>query len=229
MCGRFTLTVDPEQLAVAFSLTTVPDFGPRYNIAPTQQALVITADQPREAQFMRWGLIPSWSKDAAISAKLINARGETLAEKPSFRSAFEHRRCLIPADSFYEWMSLPAGKQPVRILLKSEEPFALAGLWSRWTDPARAVEVRTCTIVTTEPNALLQPVHDRMPVILTAAGEDQWLAPGYNRSALAELLRPYPANEMTYYPVSPRLNSGRVEDADLIRPLAAGPAAPPCR
>ena len=222
MCGRFTLTVDPEQLAVAFSLTTVPDFEPRYNIAPTQQALVITADQPREAQFMRWGLIPSWSKDAAIGAKLINARGESVAEKPSFRSAFKRRRCIVPFSGFYEWQAQAGGKQPFYITVPDRPIGALAGLWETWRDPS-GEDIRTFTIITTEANAFMQDYHTRMPVVLDPDDVPVWLDPAdVPAPVLMSLVqRSVASDQMQAYPVSKTVNKPAVDAPELIEPLSA--------
>ena len=220
MCGRFTLTVDPAKLMGVFKDFTFPtQFAPRYNISPAQPILAIPNNEKNKADFFLWGLIPSWAKDPAISNKLINARGETIAEKPSFREALQYRRCLIPADGFYEWQKLGKVKQPVRIVLKSREPFALAGLWDRWRSPEN-VEVLSCTIITTAANDLIREIHDRMPVILDREAEAQWLDPKVtNPVQLLPLLQPYPSELMEYYLVSQQVNSPRVDKPGNIEPV----------
>jgi putative SOS response-associated peptidase YedK len=179
MCGRFTLTVDPAELQDTFGDYIFPTkFAPRYNIAPTQPVLAIPNDAKNTADFFVWGLIPSWSKDPTIGNKLINARGETVAEKPSFRGSFKYKRCLILADGFYEWKAESGAKTktPYFIHMKDRQPFAFAGLWDEWNSPDGGT-LRTCTIITTEPNELMSTLHSRMPVILDAKDYDQWLDP----------------------------------------------------
>jgi putative SOS response-associated peptidase YedK len=212
MCGRFSLAVTPEELAKSFALGTVPDFPARYNIAPSQPVAVIlqTNEQPeRHFRLMRWGLIPAWAKDPAIANRLINARAETVAEKPSFRTAFKRRRCLIPASGFFEWQKIKAGKQPFYFQSKDEALFAIAGLWESWQD------IETCTILTTEANQLLKPIHERMPVILNPEDYDQWLALQTPEN-LQALLKPFPADQMLAYPVSKRMNNAAIDDPDCI-------------
>jgi putative SOS response-associated peptidase YedK len=211
VCGRFTLTADPAELQSVLEGLELPANGlsPRYNIAPSQAVAVSANDNPRSLAFYKWGLIPSWAKDPAIGSNLINARAETLAEKPAFRSAFRRRRCLIWADGFYEWQAVPGQKSkiPTYIRLQSGRPFALAGLWESWREPA-GDEIRTCTIITTQPNQLMQPIHNRMPVILPASTWSQWLDPQENDpTRLSPLLTPYPAAEMQAYPVSSLVNN----------------------
>jgi putative SOS response-associated peptidase YedK len=185
--------------------------------------IVRRLDQPQRAWTpVRWGLIPSWAKDAKIGNKLINARGETVAEKPSFRSAFRKRRCLIPADGFYEWKKLDGGKQPHFIHLRDEEPFAFAGLWEHWTNPDDGEVIESCTIVTTEANALMRTLHDRMPVILPPADYDRWLDPAtQDVEGLKELLRPYSSEEMTAYPISAYVNNPRHEGVKCLEAAEA--------
>ncbi|GIV83081.1 MAG: DUF159 family protein [Candidatus Roseilinea sp.] len=223
MCGRYTLTVDPERLMARFQLTRA-DFvaRPRYNIAPTQTVAVVYDASPRTLSAARWGLIPSWAKDPSIGARMINARAETLMEKPAFRSLLKRRRCLVLADSFYEWRKNPDGsKTPVRVMLASEEPFALAGLWDAWKTPA-GEWLSTCTIVTTEPNALVAPLHDRMAAVLLPENEAAWLSHDCDDTAfLQSLLQPFPAERMKCYPVSSRVNSVKNDDPALIRPAEA--------
>ena len=223
MCGRFTLTIpDPETLAQAFSLPGMPpDLPPRFNIAPTQPVLSVVRDADsgqNELKVMRWGLIPSWSKDATIASRLINARSETLAEKPTFRTAFARRRCLIVADGFYEWQKQASGpKVPMYITLAGHDVFGFAGLWERWTEPDSGEAITTCTIITGPPNELVAPIHNRMPVILPREAYDTWLDPETkDQSALAALLRPYPADAMTAYPVSRKVNAATYDSPALI-------------
>lgn len=205
MCGRFTLTFPAEELAEIFELDEVPpSFPQRFNIAPSQPipAIIKTDERPvRHLSLLRWGLIPSWSKDPAIGNRLINARAETAAEKPSFRNAFKRRRCLIPADGFYEWQKQQQRKQPFYIHLKENQPFAFAGLWETWQD------IPTGTILTTEANQLLQQIHDRMPVILKPQDYDKWLdLDNQNNAELQSLLKPFSSEEMEFYPVSNEVN-----------------------
>lgn len=221
MCGRYTLRTNPQQLALAFGFEELPaELVPRYNVAPTQDVLVVRQhDRDRAASMLRWGLIPSWSKDAAIGGRLINARAETVAEKPAFRAAFKSRRCLIAADGFYEWQKLDAKrKQPWYFRLRSDEPFAFAGLWETWRSPeGHAVE--TCTLITGAPNELVAPVHDRMPVILPPERYDLWLDLKANPAQLTSLLLPYPPEEMSANAVSPLVNSPRHEGPELLEPM----------
>lgn len=223
MCGRFTLAVDPADLQEAFPGVVLPAEGlrHRYNIAPSQPVAVIVNAGEKRLDFYLWGLIPSWAKDPAMGSRLINARAETLAEKPAFRAAFRRRRCLIPADGFYEWKAEAGnkGKIPMYVHLRERRPFALAGLWEIWTSPDGS-EVRTCAIITTRPNALMQSIHDRMPVILPPAAYEQWLDPGEQRpERLAPLLIPYPAEEMVAYPVSRLVNSPQNDSPACIEPV----------
>jgi putative SOS response-associated peptidase YedK len=223
MCGRFSLTADPDELRQAFPWVNLPaaGTGPRYNISPSQPVAVIANNQRDELDFFVWGLIPSWAKDPSIGDRMINARAETLAEKPSFRSAFRRRRCLIPATGFFEWQQVPGqkSKQPMHIRLQSGAPFAFAGLWESWSSPDGSL-VLSCTIITTQPNELMAPIHNRMPVILPAAAYDAWLDPGEPpASTLSALLKPYPAGEMTAYPVSTLVNSPANDLPGTIQPL----------
>ncbi len=223
MCGRFTLTTDIKAIADRFSAPAPPAewpaVQPRYNIAPTQSVIVVNDDGQRHLKQMRWGLIPSWAKDPAIGSQMINARAESVAEKPSFRDALKKRRCLIPADGFFEWQKLGKVKQPVHIVLKSREPFGFAGLWEHWTSP-EGEEILTCTIITTAANELLKAVHDRMPVILTRDAETAWLDPQIHEpEKLLPLLKQYPADAMEYYPVSRQVNSPVVDEPNNIKPV----------
>ena len=221
MCGRFALLSPGLDIANQFGITLAFDVAPRYNIAPTQPVLAIRNHphtQTREATFFRWGLVPSWAKDLSFGARLINARGETVAEQASFRAAFKRRRCLIPATGFYEWQRVGSGKQPIYIHSANGRPFGLAGLWETWHD-AEGGEIDTCTIITTTPNALMEPIHNRMPVILDPADYSMWLEPGERPNDSLHLIRPYPAAKMNTYPVSPFVNSPRNESAQCIQPV----------
>jgi putative SOS response-associated peptidase YedK len=221
MCGRFTLTTNLGAIAKRFGVARfLEEVGPRYNIAPTQTVIVVNDDGARHLTQMRWGLIPSWAKDPAIGNRMINARAETVATKPAFRVALRKRRCLIPADGFYEWQPVGRRKQPVYIALTSRESFGFAGLWEAWTAPD-GQEIKSCTIITTEANELLKPIHDRMPVILTREAEGLWLDPKVQDPAiLLPLLTPYPAEEMEAYPVSTQVNSPANDGPECIEPMA---------
>jgi putative SOS response-associated peptidase YedK len=225
MCGRFTLTVtDSNQLVEAFSLGSPPpaDLPPRFNIAPTQPvaAIIQNADSHQnELVLMRWGLIPSWAKDMTIGSKTINARSETLATKPMFRTPLARRRCLIAADGFFEWQQTEHGKTPMYITLSdaAERPFGFAGLWERWTEPESGDVLTTCTIITGSPNELVAQIHNRMPMILPRDLYDDWLNPAEtNPEALSSLFKPYPAEKMIAYPVSRRVNVPANDDPSLI-------------
>lgn len=217
MCGRFTLATPATQLATQFQLAAVPDIVARYNIAPTQQVAAVRATEAgRELALLRWGLVPSWAKDLSMGAKLINARSETAAEKPAFRSAMRQRRCIIPADGFYEWQAQAGGKQPFHIRLADHGTFGLAGLWEQWKSPEGSW-VQSCTILTTSANSLMQPLHDRMPVILPPERYDLWLDPGLHDVApLQELLAPFPAEALVAVPVSKAVNKVGNDGPSLI-------------
>ena len=205
MCGRFRLGKGKEALKKYFGPDVDLEFPPRYNIAPTQRVVTIrqNAEAPvREASLMRWGLVPFWAKDPSIGYKMINARSETVAAKPAYRECLKRRRCLIPADGFYEWKKLDKGKQPFCFVMNDDSVFALAGLWDRWKTPEGDV-LETCTILTTTPNELLADVHDRMPVILGPDHYDLWLDPGFsNTEEIVALLQPHDARRMRRFPVS---------------------------
>jgi putative SOS response-associated peptidase YedK len=222
MCGRFTLHHDTSQIALRFDVQqTSVDVPERYNIAPTQPVAVVTVNSPRTLQMMRWGLIPSWAKDPAIGNKLINARAETLPERPAYKSALMRRRCLIPSDGFYEWQAVGKGKQPMYIHRKDDGLFAFAGLWEEWHSP-EGETVRSCTIITTAPNDLMAPIHDRMPAILRPEDEAAWLDMSLKEADTAlQLLRPYPAAELEAYPVSRLVNAPVNDRADCIQPVFA--------
>jgi putative SOS response-associated peptidase YedK len=195
--------------------------APRYNIAPTQPIAVLPNDRALTLDYFVWGLIPSWAKDPKIGSRLINARGETVSEKPSFRAAYKQRRCLIFSDGFYEWVKQPGEKtkQPYYIHLKAQEPFAFAGLWEVWHAPDGS-EVKSATIITTEPNEKIAKLHNRMPVILPPKYIKQWLTPDdLERDILDPMLTAYPAEEMTFFPVSRSVNSPANDTPENIRPL----------
>jgi len=223
MCGRFTLFEADQVLAREFGVSDFPPRSPRYNIAPSQPVAAVRAapaGSGRELALLRWGLIPSWSKDPAIGNRLINARAETAREKPSFRNAFRRHRCLIPASGFYEWLRWDRGKQPYFVRMCDGHPFAFAGLWDRWESPDEGA-VETCAILTTAANDVLAPIHDRMPVILPPGEYDRWLDPSLlNTDSLATLLVPFPPEEMLAFPVSPRVNAPTVDDEKCITPLS---------
>lgn len=224
MCGRYSQTSDPLKLAQRFQLEPPGQrTPPRYNIAPTQEAPTVTNDAPKQLRLMRWGLIPSWAKDTAIGNRMINARAETLAEKPSFLKPLERRRCLVLADGFYEWRKVDGAraKVPMRFVLKSREPFAFAGLWDIWKKPDGS-EVRSFTIITTEPNDLMRPIHNRMPCLLRPQDEEKWLDPDLrDATKLLPVLAPYPAKEMEAYEVSTLVNSPRNDSPECVKQARA--------
>lgn len=228
MCGRYTLSHPVDELARVFGFEDRPNLPPRYNIAPTQPVAVVRPKEGggRELALPRWGLVPPWADDPAIGSRLINARGETLLEKASFRNAARRRRCLVLADGFYEWRQENGRKQPYRIAMRDRRPFALAGLWEAWKGPKGApldAPLETATIVTTSANAALKPLHDRMPVILDPGSHDLWLDPDAPVELAMDLLRPCPEDWLDLYPVSPRVNSVRNDDEGCIQPLVEDP------
>jgi putative SOS response-associated peptidase YedK len=223
MCGRYSDTHTWDEIVRLHRITkpTVPaNLRPRYNIAPTQNAAVIrqAADGRRALDFLRWGLIPSWSRVAAIGARMINARGETVAVKPSFRDAFRSRRCLILADGFYEWRGDGRAKKPYRIEMKGGGGFAFAGLWECWDKAVDDIPVESFTIITTAANALLRTLHERMPVILEPDDHDAWLDTSVPPAVAQSLLRPFPDARLAFFPVSQRVNSVRHDDPECILP-----------
>jgi putative SOS response-associated peptidase YedK len=222
MCGRFTLTVEAADLQEEFGLSSVPnDWQSRYNIAPSQPVLAITDGHERAAEWLRWGLIPTWAKDPSIANRLINARSETLAEKPSFRSALARRRCLILADGFFEWQHQADKRvlsQPYHFRRSDGRPFAFAGLWEIWRKPEGG-EVRSCTIITCAANEMVAPVHDRMPVILSGDKAWAWLETR-PLPELRSLLAPYPAQWMVANPVSRAVNDPSQDSRECILPVA---------
>ena len=225
MCGRFTQTATPAALAQQFGLSIPPLLTPRYNIAPSQPVAAIRIPETTTRQLvqLRWGLIPSWATDPKIGYQCINAKAETVAEKPSFRAAFRKRRCLVVATGFYEWQVQGTMKQSMWIGLKSRRPFAFAGLWEQWRPP-EGEAIESCTILTTEPNEFMRPIHARMPVMLPATSYTQWLDPTVqDLHALQALLRPYPSEELTAYPVSTLVNNPRHDVPECLEEvLSAG-------
>jgi putative SOS response-associated peptidase YedK len=220
MCGRYSLHTHPEVVALYFQLGLVPEIAPRYNITPGTSVLIVRQDpaKGRLADLYRWGLIPSWAKDPAIGNKLANARGETVAEKPSFRSAFKRGRCLIPASGFYEWKKVAGRKQPYYVRPVGADLFAFAGLTERWMGPDGPVH--SCTIITTDANDLMRDIHDRMPVIIAPEDHAAWLDPGNQATEkLKALLKPCPSERMAAHPVSPRVNTPKIDEPALIDPL----------
>ena len=221
MCGRFTLNsnLDALQLRFGFEARDL-DYRPRYNIAPTQPVLAVVNDGGRRAEFMRWGLIPFWAKDASIGSRMINARAETVAQKPAFRNSLRQRRCLILADGYYEWRKEEKGKTPMYIAAKTNEPFAMAGLFDTWKSPEGEL-IRSCAIITTSPNSLMEPIHNRMPVILSKDAETIWLDPAIeNTGDLLPLLTPCPADGFQAHAVSTLVNSAKNDFPECI--MAAG-------
>ncbi len=224
MCGRFTNKAKPEQIKKEFKIGNKnPNlYQPRYNIAPSQMIeVVFEPENERILSPLKWGLVPHWAKDAEIGNRMINARAETLTEKPSFREAFKSRRCIIPASGFYEWQKKSTGaKQPFYFYLKDKEVFGFAGLWEEWIDKRTGEALETCTIITTEANEVLKPVHDRMPVILKAEYYEQWLdAKETKTDRIQKMLVPYRGEEMTSHPVSRSINIAEANSPELIVPL----------
>ena len=222
MCGRYSLIADIGELRERFDFDgSELTHAPRYNIAPTHMALAVTNGSERRGSYMRWGLIPSWAKSASVGSRMINARAEMVAERPSFRTALQRRRCLVLADGFYEWKGKGSGKRPMRIVMASGEPFAFAGLWDAWRDPKGEV-LRSCTIITTSANELLSPIHDQMPVILPRELESLWLDHDIqDPAALDGILRPYPdpAEAMEVHEVSSMVNSPANDGPEVVVPL----------
>jgi putative SOS response-associated peptidase YedK len=215
MCGRFTLRTPARAVAEAFGLIPAPDLQQRFNIAPTQQVATIRRDPQhggRQLSFLKWGLIPSWAADPSIGSRMINARADSVATKPAFRSAFKRSRCLVVADGFYEWKKVGTTKQPFFIRLKDDRPFAFAGLAEHWHRGDQTID--SCSIITTEPNSLMAEIHDRMPAILSPAEYDLWLDADFQGyDMLLSMLRPYPADEMVAYAVSTLVNNPK-NDSD---------------
>jgi putative SOS response-associated peptidase YedK len=235
MCGRYTLFTPAAELAERFDVEPPRDLQPRYNCAPGQELPVVVDEAPDEFRRLKWGLVPSWADDASVGNRLINARRETVREKRSFREAYESRRCLVPADGFYEWVETDGGKQPYRVAFEDDRPFAMAGLWERWTSsttqtgladfggggPDRDPDpVESFTVITTEPNDLISRLHHRMAVVLAPDEERQWLEG--DPEEVESLLDPYPDDELVAYPVSTRVNSPANDAPDLVEEVEAG-------
>ena len=221
MCGRYTLTVSASVLAEVFEADIRLGHDPRFNIAPTQSVPIVRIDDSgrRRIDGARWGLIPHWAEDASIGNRLINARSETAASKPAFRSAVRRRRCLIPADGFYEWQRVDGRKQPYHLRFRDRRVFAFAGLWERWSTAKHPTPVESCTILTTAPNPTVAPIHDRMPVILPDDAWGLWMsADELGGDVLSTLLRPYPGDDLEAVAVSTRVNSPANDDPEVLAP-----------
>jgi putative SOS response-associated peptidase YedK len=223
MCGRFQLKPEQDWME-EFGVPEPPDLTPRYNIAPTQDIVAIRRGPSgvRRAGLLRWGLVPFFADDPAVGNRLINARAESVARKPAFREPFQKRRCLVPADGFYEWRRVGRARDPYLLKLRNGRTFAFASVWDRWGSDG----MESCAILTTAANALVAPIHGRMPVMLDRASYDLWLDPEAREEDLHRILRPFPAEEMVAYPVSARVNSTAVDDPECERPVAEPPAAP---
>ncbi len=221
MCGRYTQKETFDNLLKLLQVVNTPQMKPRYNIAPTQLVACVRTmpgDGHRECTMLKWGLIPSWAKDASIGNTMINARGETVPEKPSFKKSFQSRRCLVLADGFYEWKREGKTKQPYYIRFHDQRPFVFAGLWERWAKTEHAIE--TCTIITTHPNSLMEPIHQRMPVILDSQAYRTWLNPDIqDATRLTPLLTPFPSDDMEAFPVSTMVNSPMNDRPECLSPL----------
>lgn len=216
MCGRFTLKTNIATVAKVFGVEPTLDVAPRYNVAPAQEVVSILRNGTAHLAQLRWGLIPAWAKEESIGSKMINARAETLAEKPSFKRLLQSRRCLVVADGFYEWRQENGHKTPMYITLKDDSPFAFAGLWDLWKSPD-GQQIRSCTIITTDPNELVAPIHNRMPVILSKSACEEWLDTAIrDEHVLLPLLTTYPADEMKARPVSRLVNDPKKDSPELI-------------
>ena len=223
MCGRYALNADGEQLAWRFGLPVPHPVPPRYNIAPSQPLLALRHNpdtRQREWAYLVWGLVPHWAKDPTIGNRMINARAETLQEKPAFRDAYRYRRCIIPANGFYEWQQTGTQKRPYFVRARDDLPMGLAGLWAVWHG-ADGSELQTCTVITTDANETVRPLHNRMAVILLPDAYEAWLNPSASPQSLTPLLRPAPDDLLIAYPVSPRVNNPQNDDPSLIIPVDA--------
>jgi len=221
MCGRYQLSIQEKDISIRFHVEVYEKlYRPSYNCAPSQTLAVITNEKPEQLSFFRWGLVPFWAKDLKTGYKLINARAESVTEKSSFRGAFKNRRCLVPANGFFEWKRLGKVKIPHRIFLKEENIFSMAGLWELWNSP-EGDATYSFTIITTRPNSLMGEIHDRMPVILKKEDETRWLDTDTTQDSLLEMMKPFEANKMAAYPVSDSVNSPGNNNPDIILP--AGP------
>jgi putative SOS response-associated peptidase YedK len=228
MCGRYVRRSDKQRIAEHFAVhgPSLPDFGPSWNVAPQTFQPVVRLNRDtgeRELVLMRWGLIPFWAKDARIGLRTINAKAETIATAPAFREAIRYRRCLVPADAFYEWQKLDAKtRQPFAIALKSNEPYAFAGLWEKWKDRKAGADLLSFTVITTDPNEVVQPMHDRMPVIIPERDYDRWLKADPDRPPL-DLLRPFDASKMTAWKVNKAVGNAKNDSPELIEPASSSP------
>lgn len=219
MCGRYAFFSPAEAVKRIFALEEVPELEPRYNVSPTQSVAAVRAGEEGARAFamLHWGLVPKWAKERAIGNRMINARSETIAEKPSFRDAFRKRRCLVLADGWYEWQVTPDGKQPWFIHLGNSRPLAFAGLWERWKDPADGALLESCTIVTTDASESIRKIHERMPVVLADEDWDRWLDTAFSDAdKLAELLRPFEPKALEAWPVSRQVNAPKNQGPALI-------------
>jgi putative SOS response-associated peptidase YedK len=228
MCGRYVRRSDKQRIADHFAVhgPSLPDFGPSWNIAPQTFQPVIRLNRDtdkREIVLMRWGLVPFWARDAKVGYSTINAQAETITVSPTYREAFRHRRCLVPADAFYEWQKIDSKtKQPFAIALKTDAPYAFAGLWEIWRDTNAGTALRSFSIVTTDPNEVVRPMHDRMPVIIPEKDYDRWLKADPDRPPI-ELLRPFEADRMTAWKVDKAVGNVKNDSPDLIKPASATP------
>jgi putative SOS response-associated peptidase YedK len=227
MCGRYVRRSDKQKIAEHFAVhgPSIPDFAESWNVAPQTFQPVIRLSRhtgEHELVLMRWGLIPYWAKDAKIGLRSINARAESIATAPAFREAFRKRRCLVPADAFYEWQKIGTKiRQPFAIAMQDRSPYAFAGLWERWRDPGTKEPLETFTIITTDPNELIEPMHDRMPVIIPQRDYDRWLQPGDPERPPLDLLRPFPAEKMTAWKVDNKVGNVRNDTPDCIEPITS--------
>jgi putative SOS response-associated peptidase YedK len=224
MCGRYAFFSPAEAVKRTFALDLMPELAPRYNIAPTQSvpAVRVAEEGRRTLVMLHWGLVPHWAKERAIGNRMINARCETLAEKPAYRDAFRRRRCLVLADGWYEWQPAPGGKQPWFVRLRDPRPIAFAGLWERWKDPAGEL-LESCTIVTTDASESIRKIHDRMPVVLPEQSWDRWMDPAYSDTdALSKTLGPYDPKALKAWTVSRQVNAPKNQGAKLIEPEGSG-------
>jgi putative SOS response-associated peptidase YedK len=229
MCGRYVRRSDKQRIAEHFHLhgPSLPDFGPSWNVAPQTFQPVVRLNRDtaeREIALMRWGLIPFWAKDPSIGLRTINAKAETITTAPAFREAIKYRRCLVPADAFYEWQKLDAkNKQPFAIAMKDGQPYALAGLWEKWKDRNGGTDLLTFTVITTDPNEVVQPMHDRMPVIIPERDYDRWLDVSDTQRLPIDLLRPYDASKMTAWKVDKAVGNAKNDSPELIEPASTTP------
>jgi putative SOS response-associated peptidase YedK len=224
MCARFQFA-PPEEWAEAFGLDETPEVPARYNIAPTQDVIAVHADRAgrRRARLLRWGLVPSWAEDPKAGNRLINARAESVATRAAFRDSFHQRRCLVPAQGFYEWRRFGTLREPWLIRLKGGDTFAFGGVWDRWSGRGAGSEIQSCALITTAANAVVAPIHNRMPVLIDRAAYGVWLDPDATEQDLRPLMAPFAADAMEAFPVSPRVNRTDVDEPDLSRPVEPMP------